>query len=171
MDTTDRLEIVVEGHRQPAMPTPPASAVNFSPWKDIVPEQHALPPVELPDDWAPYHLVVFGLCSKPVNRFCFESGSQRHDVFRKRYVGLTSAGKLRAFRTDAPSHIIAVSIEREAMQGAILDRLHGRDVQSFHSEGREDSEIRRLALDLHHELAAGCPRGQLRGESICAQLP
>lgn len=169
MPLADRLEIVVAGHRQAAMPTP-ASGGKRLPWKGFLLEQHDAPPLELPDHWIPFHLVTVAFCSKPVNRFWFESGRERSCVFPNGSLGITSPCELRGFRTDTPTRMITVAIEGDAMRNIVPDSLHGRDVQLFQFESLDDPEIRRLVLDLHTELAAGCSAGPLRGESICTEL-
>lgn len=168
--TLDRLEIVVAGRRQPAMPTAPAPELRSSPWPGFVVERHKVPALELPDHFNPYYLVTVGFCAEPTQHYWFENGREQCSVFRSGGVGIDSPRELRRFRTESPGELTAVEIETNTMRNLVGEFLHGRDAELFRRSGHDDLQIRQLVLALERELASDCPTGPLRGESLCTQL-
>src|SRR5579875_1348563 len=164
-----RLEIVVEGQRQRAMPTTPDLTSGASPWKGFVLEEHNLPALEMPDHWIPYHLVTVGL-SDPGKRIWFEGGREHVCAFGNGFVTVASPREIRRLRWDKPARMIGVAIEPEAMRNMIPESLHGREVELRTQPGTDWPAIRQLVFRLQQELVAACPTGPLAGESLCTQL-
>jgi len=154
----DRIEIVVDGELQAALPTRPVDSSNSSPWRGFTVERHALPPVEMPDHYIPSYIVNVIFCPSPGTIYWTDSGRERHSIRANEMVAVRSPGELRGCRWDFAWSMLAV------------EAPHGRDVELFPDPGRHDPVMRHLVQSLVAELNRGCPVGPLLGESICTNL-
>jgi AraC family transcriptional regulator len=165
-----RLEMVVGGQRQTALPGNPDPTRLSSPCKGFLLEGHQLSSFELPDHWIPFYLVALQTAGATTTRSFFENGKQRDSPIQNGDCTITAPREVRRFRMAGVGSVAMVSIEPAVLH----EMLGGSTSRSFVELTRErngpDPVLRDLILRLQAESEAGYPNGTLLGESICMML-
>jgi AraC family transcriptional regulator len=164
----NRLEMVVGGRRQTALPTTPDFTSRTSPSDGFFMEGIRLSSFELPDHWIPFYGVGLQTVQGTAKRFFFQDGRHHEDAIHTDDMFVIAPQELRQYRTEiVEGKLSMVSIDPVVLQ----DLVAGSN--SFELTrlwlGR-DPVLKDLVLKLQAEVTAGHPTGPLLGESICTRL-
>jgi AraC-like DNA-binding protein len=166
----ERLEMVVSGQRQVAMPTVPEFLTGVSPSNGFLFEEHRLSTFELPDHWIPFYMVGVQFTQGNLTRFFVENGKSYKDPIENGVCFVVGPRELRRFRIEGTGSAVLVSIEPGALEEMIVGSPPRSPLELLRHWGGHDPILRDLVLRLRAEVTAGCPSGPLLGESICTKL-
>jgi len=166
---SDRLEMVVEGRRQTALATEPDLKCPASLWSGFLIEEHKFESFELPDHWIPFYMVNLQSFRTPAKRSFFEGGKQHECTIRDGDCVVVAPHEVRRFRFEGKGKGTLVAIEPIVFQEMVVN--HSRSPSELLRRWNgQDFILRKHIQTLRSELAAGCPRGPLFGECVCATL-
>ena len=165
-----RLEMVVGGQRQTALPGNPDETKPSSPCSGFLIEGHRLSSFELPDHWIPFYLVSLQTAGTTTTRSFFVNGKQLNSPVQNGDCVITAPREVRRFRMAGVGSVAMVSIEPAVLQEMIGGSTSRSFVELIKEWNGPDPVLRDLVLRLQAETNAGYPNGTLLGESICTML-
>src|ERR1700677_23892 len=117
----DRLEMVVDGRRQTALPTTLEFTSRTAPSEGFSMEGHRLHSLELPDHWIPFYGVGLQFTQGVGKRFFYQDGRQHSHLVRNGDSLVIAPQELRQYRfeDEAGCKFILVSIEPVVLQGMV----------------------------------------------------
>jgi AraC-like DNA-binding protein len=166
----ERLEMVVGGQRQVAMPTVPEFLARVSPSNGFRVEGHRFSTFELPDHWIPFYMVGVEFTRGELTRFFVENGKSYKDPIENGACFVLGPRELRRFRIEGTGNAVFVSIEPGSLEEMIVGSPQRSPLELLRHWSGHDPIVRDLVLRLRAEVTAGCPSGPLLGESICTKL-
>ncbi len=166
----ERLEMVVGGQRQAAMPTAPEFSTRVSPWNGFPMEEHRLSTFELPDHWIPFYMVGVEFTPGNLTRFYLENGKSYKETIENGGCFVVGPRELRRFRVEGTGNVVLVSIEPGAVEEMMVGAPPRSPLELLRHWHGHDPVLRDLVLRLRAEAKAGCPGGALLGESLCTKL-
>lgn len=169
-NTGERMEMVVSGQRQIAMPTAPEFSAPASPWGGFLVEGHRFSSFELPDHWIPFYMAGLQFNPGKASRFFLENGKLCEDPIENGSCFVVGPREFRRFRIEGAGNVTIVSIEPTALQEMLAWNSPRSPLELLGKWSGHDPVLRDLVLRLRAEAAAGCPSGALLGESICTKL-
>ncbi len=166
----DRLEIVVGGRRQTALPTTPEFTSRTAPSDGFFIEGTRLSSFELPDHWIPFYGVGLHLIQGTGKRFFFQDGKHHTEQFKNGDSLVLAPQELRRFRAETEGKLILVSIEPVALQEMLAGSPARNPFELTRTWEGQDLMLRDLVLKLQAEVTAGYSAGPLLAESLCTRL-
>jgi AraC family transcriptional regulator len=166
----ERLEMVVSGQRQVAMPSVPESLTGISPSNGFLVEEHRLSTFELPDHWIPFYMVGLQFTPGNLTRFFVENGKSYKEIIENEGCFVVGPRELRRFRIEGTGNAVMVSIEPGVLGEMIVGSPRRSPLELLGHWRGHDPVLRDIVLKLRAEVNAGCPSGALLGESICTKL-
>ena len=165
----DRLEMVVGGQRQIALPTTDLKS-HAPQWSGFLMERHQFGPFEMPDHWIPFYMVNLQMVRKPGKRFFFEGGREHVCPVHRGDCVIVAPHEVRKFRFAGEGDTTLVSIEPSVLQSMLSGSASRNRFELLRRWNGDDPVLRDHLLRLQADVAAGCPSGPLLGESICTRL-
>jgi hypothetical protein len=112
----NRLEMVVGGRRQTALPTPPDFTSRTTPSEGFFMEVNRLSSFELPDHWIPFYGVGLQFSHGKGKRFYFQDGRHHTLPFENGDALVIAPQELRQYRLDGEGKLILVSLDPVVLQ-------------------------------------------------------
>ena len=165
--TTIRLR---NGERQPSVPFTPLLSSASAGWKDILLEQHRLPPIETPEVANTNHLICLHL-GQSVDLEQRRSGGrfQRRRIRRGEY-NFTPCRLPIEVRCQEAAEIMFVAIAPSLIERVASGSIYSDRIQFTERWLQPDPLIAQLAMELKAELERGGVMGELYAESISTVL-
>lgn len=166
----NRLEMVVDGRRQTALPTTPDFTSPTSPSEGFFMEGTRLSSFELPDHWIPFYGVGLQLVRATGKRFYFQDGRNHSLPFQNGDSIVIAPQEVRRYRMEGEGKLLLVSIEPVALQEMLSGSRALNPFELTRTWNGPDPVLRDLVLKLQAEVTSGYPAGPLFGESLCTKL-
>lgn len=168
----NRLEMVVGGRRQTALPTTPDLASRQTPSDGFFMEVHRLRSFEMPDHWIPFYGVGLQFMQGTGNRFFYQDGRHHSHRIRNGDSLVIAPQEVRQYRLEAETgcKFILVSIEPVVLQGMVTGCSSRNPFELTRTWDGEDVILKEMVLRLQGEVTAGYPEGPLLAESLCTRL-
>jgi hypothetical protein len=115
----NRLEMVVRGQRQTALPSTPDFTSRTSPSDGFFMEGTRLSSFELPDHWIPFYAVGLQIVHGTAKRFFFQDGRHHEDVFHTDDMFVIAPQEIRQYRTE----IVGGKLRMVSIEPAVLQDL------------------------------------------------
>jgi AraC-like DNA-binding protein len=168
---SNRLEMVVGGRRQIALPTTPDFTSRTSPSDGFFMEGTRLSSFELPDHWIPFYGVGLQVVQGIGKRSFFQDGRHHEDTFQTDDMFVIAPQELRQYRCEAVEcKLSLVSIEPVVLQDMVAGSPSRNLFDLTRTWRGRDPALKDLVLKLQADVTAGHPTGPLLGESICTRL-
>ena len=164
----NRLEMVVGGLRQAALPNAPEFISRTPPADGFFMERQRLGPFELPDHWIPFYGV--GLELAPGKRFYYQDGKYRGSSFQAGDFLVLAPQELRRFRGEFDGTLVLVSIEPVVLQHMVAGSPASNPFELTRTSEGPDPMLTDLVLRLQAEVKADYPAGHPLSEAICTRL-
>ena len=164
-----RLEMVVGGRRQAAIPTTPDFTGRISTGHGFFMESQRISTFELPDHWIPYYLVGLQSVRRKTTRYLLESGKIREEPIYDGSCFVLIPQEIRRFRIEGEAHVDLVSIEPTVLQ-EVPGFPHRSPLELVKLWNGDDPALKDLILRLRREVMSGFPTGHLLAESICIRI-
>ena len=167
----NRLEMVVGGRRQTALPNTPDFTSRTSPADGFFMEGTRLSSFELPDHWIPFYAVGLQFVRGTGKRFFIQDGRRHEDVFRTDDMFVIAPQELRQYRLEiVEGKLSMVSIEPVVLQDLVAGSPSRNPFELTRTWLGRDPVLRDLVLKLQAEVTAGYPAGPLFGEALCTKI-
>jgi len=156
----ERLEMVVGGQRQGAMPATPDFAARFSPSSGFLVEGHRQASTfELPDHWIPFYMVGVEFVRGKLARYFLENGKICEEPIENGACFVAGPREIRRFRMEGAGGVCLVSIEPQVLQEAVAGSPARSRLELLRKWNGHDPDLKDLILRLRTEVTAGCPAG------------
>jgi AraC family transcriptional regulator len=169
IEMQDRLEMVVGGRRQAAVPVVPVLAGRVSAGSGFFMESQRVGSFELPDHWIPYYMVGVQFANRRTTRYLLDGGKIREDPIHDGSCVVVVPQEIRRFRIEGDAGFDMVSIEPTVFQ-EIAGFPQRSPLELVKNWSGYDPVLKDLLLRLRAEAAAGFPAGALPAESICIKI-
>jgi AraC family transcriptional regulator len=167
----NRLEMVVRGQRQTALPNTPDFASLNSPADGFSMEGTRLSSFELPDHWIPFYGVGLQSVHGTGKRSFFQDGRRHEDTFHTDDMFVIAPQELRQYRLEvAECKLSLVSIEPVVLQELVAGSPSRNPFELTRSWHGRDAVLKDLVLKLQAEVTTGYPAGPLFGEALCMKI-
>jgi AraC family transcriptional regulator len=168
----DRLEMVVDGRRQTALPTTPDFTSRTAPSDGFFIEGTRLSSLQLPDHWIPFYGVGLQFVQGIGKRFFYQDGRHHSHLIRNGDSLVIAPQELRQYRleTEARCKFVLVSIEPVVLQGMVAGCSSRNPFEVTRTWEGQDPMLRDVVLKLQAEVTAGYPAGPLLAESLCTNI-
>src|SRR5271169_943161 len=97
----NRLEMVIKGQRQTALPNTPDFISRTSPADGFFMEGTRLSTMELPDHWIPFYAVGLQIVEGTGKRSFFQDGRRHEDAFHTDDMFVIAPQEIRQYRVEA----------------------------------------------------------------------
>jgi len=165
----DRLEMVVDGRRQTALPTPDFTS-RTSPAEGFLMEGHQLSSFELPDHWIPFYGIGLQFVQETAKRCYFQDGKHHEDPIQNGDSFVIAPQELRRYRFEGGCKLVLVSIEPVVLQDMVAGSPARNPFELTRTWNGQDLVLRDFVLKLKAEVMSGYPAGPLYAESLCTKL-
>jgi AraC-like DNA-binding protein len=167
-----RLEMVVGGRRQTALPTPPDFTSRTTPSDGFFMEGTKVTSLELPDHWIPFYGVGLQFMQGIGKRFFYQDGRHHSHSIRNGDSLVIAPQEVRQYRLEAATgcKFILVSIEPVVLQTMVTGHTSRNPFELTRTWDGQDSSLREIVLKLQAEVTTGYPAGALLAESLCTRL-
>jgi AraC family transcriptional regulator len=165
----NRLEMVVGGRRQIAMPNAPEFTGRIATADGFVIESQRHLSFELPDHWIPYYMIGLQFAPRKATRFLLDCGKIREDPIYDGSCIIVIPQEVRRFRLEGDAGFEMVSIEPTVMQ-EVAGFPPRSPLELVKNWSGYDPVLKDLVLRLRAEVRAGFPTGPLLAESICIKI-
>jgi len=167
----NRLEMVVGGQRQTALPNTPDFTSLNSPADGFSMERTRLSSFELPDHWIPFYAVGLQTVQGAGKRFFFQDGRQHEDVFHTGDMFVIAPQEIRRYRCEIVEGKLSMfSIEPAILQDLVAGSPSRNPFELARSWHGRDPVLQDLVLKLQAEVTGGYPAGPLFGEALCMKI-
>jgi AraC family transcriptional regulator len=169
---SNRLEMVVGGRRQTALPTTPDFTSRTTLSDGFVMEGHRLSSLELPDHWVPFYGVGLQFMQGIGKRLFYQDGRHHSHTIRNGDSLVIAPQELRQYRLEAEAgcKFIVVSIEPVVLHSMVAGCSSRNPFELTRTWDGQDRSLREIVLKLQAEVTAGYPAGPLFAESLCTRL-
>lgn len=166
-----RLEMVVRGQRQTALPRTADFTSRNSPSDGFFIEGHRLSSFEMPDHWIPFYGVGLQFPQGTAKRFFFQEGRHHVHSIENGDSFVIAPQELRQYRFETEGcDLIIVSIEPVVLQGMITGSHSRNPLELTRTWDGQDPVLCDLLLKLRAEVTSGYPAGSLYSESLYTNL-
>ncbi len=151
--------------------TPPSLVLSSaqSHWKGIIVEQLRLPPMDLPENFVPQHLLTLKL-SPPSPLEWNGHGQYQSQCLLPGDVCLVPSGVSRRLRWHDEVEVLALALEPTLLASVAHETITPNRIELMESHGSSDPQVQHIGLALKAELESGCLGGRLYGESLATAL-
>jgi AraC-like DNA-binding protein len=165
-----RLEMVVDGKRQTALPVAPDFTSRTVPCNGFFIEGTRLSPFEMPDHWIPFYGVGLQFVRGTGKRFYFQDGRTVSLPFQNGDSLVIAPQEIRRYRLESKSKLLLVSIEPVVLQEMLSGSPARNPFELTRAWNGPDPVLRDLVLKLQAEVTSSYPAGPLFAESLCTKL-
>jgi AraC family transcriptional regulator len=167
----NRLEMVVGGRRQTALPNTPIFTSRTSPADGFFMEGTRLSSFELPDHWIPFYAVGLQVVQGTGKRFFIQDGRRHEDAIHTDDMFVIAPQEIRQYRTEIVEGTLSmVSIGPVVLQELVAGSPSRNLFELTKAWYGRDPVLKELVLKLQAEVSAGHPAGPLFGEALCTKI-
>ena len=166
----NRLEMVVGGRRQTALPWAADFTSRTSPSDGFFMEGTRLSSFELPDHWIPFYGVGLQFTQETGRRFFYQDGKHRELPFENGDSLVIAPQELRQYRLEGECNFILVAIEPLVLQDMMAGAHARNPFELTRTWNGSDPALTDLVLKLRTEVTSGYPAGPLYSESLYTKL-
>lgn len=167
----NRLEMVVRGQRQTALPNTPDFTSLNSPADGFSMERTRLSSFELPDHWIPFYGVGLQVLQGTGKRSFFQDGRHHEHTVQSDDMIVIAPQELRHYRFETlECKLSLVSIEPMVLQDMVAGSSSRNPFELTRTWDGRDPALKDLILKLQAEVTSGYPAGPLFGEALCTKI-
>jgi AraC family transcriptional regulator len=144
---------------------------DHAPWRaSLLVEQHRRPPFEGPEHAPHAHHISIRLSPPGIMDWRIPGGHPRSQLILPGHVNIAPAGVPIWTRWREPFEYLLFALQPAFVQQVAYEVTHPDRLEWVRRCGIRDPQLLHLGLALQAELEAGCPGGQLCGESLATAL-